>query len=314
MVWPSAMVPPSLVRECDAAWRQLPLSGTNKRLKNGMTQWRLPERIGTSAGEVAAGQAGEGPPLVLAHGWPWSSYAWSRLIPALSRRYRVYWYDMPGYGQSGMRPGQRTSLDVQGDVFAEMLDHWGLERPAVLAHDFGGAVTLRAHLLAGRDYAAYVLMNVVAMRPWGSAFFDHVGRHVEAFTGLPPHIHEAVVRAYIGGALVTPLDPQDVEALVSPWLSEAGRASFYSQFAQADERYTAEIEDRFADVRCPAAILWGREDPWIPLERGKALAERVRPRHFVELPGLGHLPQLEDAQAVLQAVLSVLDDLLVRSG
>ncbi len=278
-----------------------------------MADWTLPDRIETRAGTVAAGQAGEGQPLVLAHGWPWSSYAWSRLIPTLAQKYRVYWYDMPGYGRSAMRPDQRTSLDVQGEVFAEMLDHWGLDRPIVFAHDFGGAVTLRAHLLSGRDYAAYVLMNVVAMRPWGSAFFEHVGRHVEAFTGLPPHIHEAVARAYIGGALVSPLAPEDVEALVAPWLSEEGRGSFYRQFAQADERYTAEVEDSFGALRCPTAILWGREDPWIPLNRGKALAERVQPRSFIELPGLGHLPQLEDAPTVLQAVLPVLDDLLTGS-
>lgn len=278
-----------------------------------MADWTLPDRIETRAGTVAAGQAGEGQPLVLAHGWPWSSYAWSRLIPTLAQKYRVYWYDMPGYGRSAMDADQRTSLDVQGEVFAEMLDHWGLDRPIVFAHDFGGAVTLRAHLLSGRDYAAYVLMNVVAMRPWGSAFFEHVGRHVEAFTGLPPHIHEAVARAYIGGALVSPLAPEDVEALVAPWLSEEGRGSFYRQFAQADERYTAEVEDRFGALRCPTAILWGREDPWIPLDRGKALAERVQPRSFIELPGLGHLPQLEDAPAVLQAVLPVLDDLLTGS-
>ena len=102
----------------------------------------------------------------------------------------------------------------------------------------GGAITLRAHLLHGCEFARYVLLNVVAMRPWGSAFFDHVGRHVEAFMGLPPHIHRAVVEAYIKGALVNDLEPGDFEELVLPWLSEEGRVSFYRQFAQADEKYT----------------------------------------------------------------------------
>ncbi|RWQ42945.1 MAG: alpha/beta hydrolase, partial [Mesorhizobium sp.] len=87
---------------------------------------------------------------------------------------------MPGYGRSDKGAEQRTSLDVQGEVFAEMLAHWDLEQPTVVAHDFGGATTLRAHLLHGCDFERYVLMNVVAMRPWGSEFFDHVGRHVDA--------------------------------------------------------------------------------------------------------------------------------------
>ena len=201
--------------------------------------WVLDQRITTPAGEVAYGSAGKGPDLVLAHGWPWSSYSWARIIPALSERFRVHWYDMPGYGRSEMRGDRRTSLDVQGEVFAFLMDRLDLERPCVVAHDFGGAVSLRAHLLHGREYARLALMNVVAMRPWGSAFFDHVGRHVEAFTGLPAPIHEAVVRTYIRGALIADIAPEDVEALCAPWLSEAGRGAFYAQFAQADERYTA---------------------------------------------------------------------------
>ncbi|MCB2041068.1 MAG: alpha/beta fold hydrolase, partial [Rhodoferax sp.] len=75
--------------------------------------WRLDQTVDTRAGPVAAGTAGDGEALVLAHGWPWSSYSWHRVIPALAQRYRVYWYDMPGYGRSGTSAVQRTSLDVQ---------------------------------------------------------------------------------------------------------------------------------------------------------------------------------------------------------
>jgi pimeloyl-ACP methyl ester carboxylesterase len=262
--------------------------------------WTLDESVATSAGAVAAGRTGQGPALVLAHGWPWSSFSWHRIIPHLAGRYRVHWYDMPGYGRSDKSAEQRTSIDVQGQVFAEMLAHWRLERPIVIAHDVGGATTLRAHLLHGCDFERYVLMNVVAMRPWGSAFFDHVGRHVEAFLGLPPHIHKAVAEAYIKGALVNDIDPGDFATLVAPWLSEAGRTSFYRQFAQADEKYTAEVEPLFGEVRCPVKIIWGEADPWIPLARGKALHALMPQALFEALPGIGHLPQLEAPDLVLQ--------------
>lgn len=268
--------------------------------------WTLNQTATTTAGTVAAGLAGDGPPLVLAHGWPWSSYAWHRVIPCLARQFSVYWFDMPGYGRSEMAAGQRTSLDVQGQVFAEMLRHWGLDRPAVIAHDFGGATTLRAHLLHGCDYDRFLLMNVVAMRPWGSDFFDHVGRHVAAFAGLPPHIHEAVVRAYIGGALAHPIAADDLDRLAAPWLTEDGRASFYRQFAQADERYTAEIEPLFRTIRCPVRILWGEDDPWIPLTRGQALAALIPQAPLETLAGVGHLPQLEAPDRVVEAALRFL--------
>lgn len=267
-----------------------------------MTAWTLDEAVQTSAGTVAAGRTGDGPALVLAHGWPWSSFSWHRVVPVLAERFRVHWYDMPGYGRSAKDPAQRTSLDVQGGVFAEMLAHWRLDRPMVVAHDFGGAATLRAHLLHGCAFERYVLMNVVAMRPWGSAFFDHVGRHVDAFLGLPPHIHRAVVEAYIRGALVNDIATADLDGLAAPWLSDEGRNSFYRQFAQADERYTAEVEPLFGEVRCPVHILWGEDDPWIPLDRGRALHALMPRAGFATLPGVGHLPQLEAPAEVAQRV------------
>jgi len=108
-------------------------------------------------------------------------------------------------------PDQRTSLDVQAQIFCEVVEHWDLVNPIGLAHNFGGATTLRAHLLHGIDFSQYVPMNVVAMRPWGSEFFDHVGKHVDAFKGLPPHIHAAIVEAYIKGALVTDLGIEELQ-------------------------------------------------------------------------------------------------------
>jgi len=264
--------------------------------------WHVDETVHTSAGRIAAGRAGEGPDLILAHGWPWSSFSWHRIIPALAKRHRVFWYDMPGYGRSEKRAEQRTSLDVQGQVFTEMLRYWGLKRPKMLAHDFGGATTLRAHLLHGAEFDRYVLMNVVAMRPWGSEFFDHVGKHVDAFLGLPPHIHRAVVEAYVRGAMVNEIATQDFAALVAPWLTEEGRISFYRQFAQADERYTAEVEPLFRKIRCPVKIIWGEDDPWIPLARGKALHALIPQASFTTLSGVGHLPQLEAPERVLDLV------------
>lgn len=271
-----------------------------------MISWKLDETYETMAGSVAAGRAGAGPNLVLAHGWPWSSFSWHRLIPELAKSFTVHWYDMPGYGKSEKSESQRTSLDVQGEVFTEMLAHWNLFKPNVVAHDMGGATTLRAHLLHGCDFEKYLLINVVAMRPWGSEFFDHVGKHIDAFQGLPPHIHKAIVAAYVQGALVNEIPVEDFDALVAPWLTEDGTLSFYRQFAQADERYTAEVEPHFGEIRCPVKIIWGEDDPWIPLNRGKALHQLMPKADFTTIPGVGHMPQIERVKAVLWTTLDFL--------
>ncbi len=69
-----------------------------------------------------------------------------------------------------------------------------------------------------------------------------------------------------------------------PWLTEKGRKSFYSQFAQADEKFTAEVEPNYPDIRCPVNIIWGQDDLWIPLSRGEALRDLDNPESFVTLP------------------------------
>lgn len=271
-----------------------------------MMGWKLDQTIETQTGPVAAGKAGNGPDLILAHGWPWSSFSWHRIIPQLAEKFSVHWYDMPGYGKSAKSAHQRTSLDVQGEVFAHMLDHWNLSQPRVIAHDFGGATTLRAHLLHGCEFEKLVLMNVVALRPWGSDFFDHVGKHVEAFQDLPPHIHRAIVEAYIQGALVNKIPKEDFDALVHPWLTDKGEQSFYRQFAQADEKYTEEVEPLYGNVRCAVKIVWGQDDPWIPLSRGKSLHALIPGSEFAALAGIGHMPQLESPKNTASQLLQFL--------
>ena len=108
------------------------------------------------------------------------------------------------------------------------------------------------------------------------------------------------------GAIVNDIDPVDLATLVEPWLSDAGRGSFYRQFEQADEKYTAEIEPLFGTIRCPVRILWGEDDAWIPLERGRALHGLIPRSSFETLPGVGHLPQLEAPQRLLERLKAFL--------
>ncbi len=223
-----------------------------------MAAWALSQRFATGAGEIAWERLGQGPPIVLVHGTPWSSWTWRRVAPRLAERFTVYVFDLLGFGASDRRAGQDVSLAAQGRRFAQLLDFWGLERPAVVAHDIGGAVSLRAHLLHRRPLAALALVDVVALRPWGSPFFRLVRDHQAVFEQLPAAIHEGVLRAYVGTAQVGALKRDVEDALVSPWLGRVGQSAFYRQIAQADERHTDEIEPLYGGVAAPTLVVWAR--------------------------------------------------------
>lgn len=251
--------------------------------RDGVVRWRVD---------------GEGSPVVLCHGTPWSSWLWRGVTDVLASRHSVYRWDMLGYGRSDMREGQDVSLGAQGELFAALLDHWGLERPAVVAHDYGGAVALRAHLLHGRAFQSLALVDVVALAPWGSPFFTLVHDHAGVFQQLPGNLHEALVRAYIASASHQGLDEEALQHLVAPWVGPAGQAAFYRQIAQADQRFTDELEPLYGRIDLPVRIIWATEDTWIPVDRAHRLHRQIPGSSLQLIPDAGHLVQLDRGDAL----------------
>jgi pimeloyl-ACP methyl ester carboxylesterase len=253
-------------------------------------------------GRVRWQRQGEGPVVVLCHGTPWSSELWDGAAASLAPAWTVYRFDMIGYGRSEQRAGQDVSLDAQGALFADLLDHWRLERPAVVAHDFGGAVSLRAHILHGRPFSSMTLVDVVALAPWGSPFFRLVGEHAEVFEQLPPELHRALLEQYIRGASHRGLSPGALERLIAPWIDQAGQAAFYRQIAQADQRFTDDIEPSYPTLDVPVHLIWGTEDRWIPPDRAHRLHARIPGSTLQLIEGAGHLVQLDAPDELAAAI------------
>lgn len=266
----------------------------------------MPNRFDFHGQEVRYGVLGAGSPVVLLHGAPFSSVVWRRVAPHLAAQHQVFHFDLLGYGRSHKGHNQDVSLAVQNQLFSALLDHWGLDCPDIVAHDFGGTTALRTHLLNGRDYRTLTLIDPVALSPHGSQLVQTARRHQEAFVELPSYIHEAVVRAYIAGAVYRTLSEQEMARYIEPWLGEVGQPAFYRQIAQMDDRHTDEIQDRYAEIRCPVTILWGEHDRWIPLDKGHKLAELVPGATFRTVPEAGHLLPEDSPETVVATVLEFL--------
>lgn len=261
-----------------------------------MEDGRLTQTYRSSAGEVRwdrLGPAG-GSPIVLLHGTPFSSYVWRAIAAALAEGHEVFVWDMPGFGQSERSVEQDVSLGAQGRVFTELLAHWDLVEPDVVAHDVGGTVALRATLLHGARYRRLVLVDPVALRPWGSPYFHLVRENAAVFEQLPATLHRALVRAYIAEASSPGLSDTVLDRLVEPWLGPDGQPAYYRQISQADERYTDEIQDRYGSITIPVLVCWGTDDAWLSWKMGEQLAASIPNARFERIAGAGHLVQ-EDA-------------------
>jgi pimeloyl-ACP methyl ester carboxylesterase len=167
-----------------------------------------------------------------------------------------------------------------------------------VGHDFGGAITLRTHLLERRAFSAIALVDPVALSPWGSPFFRLVRDNVDVFRQIPATIHHAIVAAYLRGAFHRPMTDEALAPYVEPWLGADGQDAFYRQIAQADERFTDEVEPLYGQIEVPVLILWGEDDAWIPVDRAHRLHALIPQSELQFIPDAGHFPQEDAAEAV----------------
>ncbi|MCI2237699.1 alpha/beta fold hydrolase [Paenibacillus sp. TRM 82003] len=251
---------------------------------------------------------GTGPAVVLCHGTPWSSWLWAPYAQALAADFTVHLWDMPGYGASSKDPEHAVSLDVQGELLTDLLRHWDLDAPHVVAHDVGGAVALRAHLLHGARCASLALVDAVALAPWGSPFFRLVREHAAVFAALPPAVHAGALRAYVAGASHRGLTDAQLDALLAPWVTPQGQEAFYRQVAQADEAFTDVIEPLYPSLDLPVHVVWGAEDTWVPVERAHRLAALIPGAGLTVVPDAGHLVHLDQPVHLATALRAWLTD------
>lgn len=253
-----------------------------------MSNWHLPNTFEFRERKVKYGTKGKGEPLILVHGTPWSCFNYRHLIDRLSVNFKVFYFDLLGYGESDKSDAD-VSLGIQNKLLNALIKYWGLERPLIVGHDFGGTTVLRSHLLDKQDYNKIVLIDPVAISPWGSPFFKHIKQHESAFAGAPDYIHKAILEAYIKTATYEELDQKTLKGIIKPWTGEYGKPAFYRQIAHADSKFTDEFQDKFLEVNSPVLIMWGDEDQWIPCEQAYLLQRKISGSKLVTIPESGHL-------------------------
>jgi pimeloyl-ACP methyl ester carboxylesterase len=132
----------------------------------------MPPVAGVTHREVQLGdvrvhlaEAGQGPPLLLLHGWPQHWWSWRHLIPRLAETHRVIACDLRGWGWSSAPPGDYAKATFARDVVA-LLDAEGLDRVALMGHDWGGY----SAFLVALDHPARVerLVALDIAPPWPS--------------------------------------------------------------------------------------------------------------------------------------------------
>jgi pimeloyl-ACP methyl ester carboxylesterase len=234
-------------------------------------------------------RTGTGTPVLLLHGYGESLLSWQAVFDRLAREADVIAVDLPGFGLSS-KPASGYTADSMATVITAFLDKLALRRVVLVGHSLGGVV---ATALAVRDPSRVLglaLVDAALVTPWALAQTSDSSRTGASVRRVIAEYER--LRGRFGGV-------HD-----GNWMAEDSTAAAYQP--SSDPAYAAALAavlrefdfaflgpDGARRLTMPVKLIWGALDPVVPVQVGRALAERLPDATLVVLPRTWHRPQTE---------------------
>ncbi|MBO0783100.1 MAG: alpha/beta hydrolase [Ktedonobacteraceae bacterium] len=230
----------------------------------------------------SVGQRGD--PLVLVHGLGGSAGNWAFMLPYLSREYRVYALDMPGFGQTPLAPegaGVRTHVHY----LKRFIEIMGWPRIILAGHSLGGWITAR--------YAAENPERVQRLYLVNSAGLHRDGMR-SPFT---PDRESA--RRYIHGMLEHRLPVPDF--ILDAMVHNSRRPAFVGFIKSYDP--DDGLDDLLPQIQAPTTIFWGERDRILPASCAGDFLRSIPNARLIRIPSAGHMPNVTAAGELARVML-----------
>jgi pimeloyl-ACP methyl ester carboxylesterase len=251
-------------------------------------------------------EEGNGPPILLIHGFGASTYTWRHVAPELAQTHRVIAVDLKGFGQSEKPFDGRYSVFDQAELLAQLIVDKDLRNLTLVGHSFGGGVALLLALEANQRLdgriSRLVLLDTIAYPQHIPVFFRLLDVPLVSQLGVrmvPPSV-QARVALQIAYFDDSKIDPEEVELYAAPLKTAAGKHAIIHSARQIVPEDIAELSERYKTIELPTLILWCDHDRIVPLEVGIKL-RRTLPNSTLRLvEDCGHMPQEEQPESTLK--------------
>jgi pimeloyl-ACP methyl ester carboxylesterase len=250
------------------------------------------------------------PPLLLIHGFPTASYDWHRLWAALAAHYSLYALDMLGFGLSEKPADCDYPIALQADLCQALLDHCGVDASHVLAHDYGDTV---AQELLAREREGRIRLDSVCFLNGGLFPETHRPRLVQKLLARPwlgPWLARRMSYRQFESTMLSiagrrPPARDELEDLWELIQRENGRETLARliNYMEQRRRHRERWVGALVASTVPRRLICGAVDPVSGAHLAQRYRQLVPEPDVVVLENVGHYPQLEEHERVLQEYL-----------
>ncbi|HTT48321.1 MAG TPA: alpha/beta fold hydrolase [Pseudolabrys sp.] len=253
------------------------------------------EQLTAGHGSLTAVRTGAGRDLVVLHSLLSDRHAFDPVLPALAAKHRVTLINLPGF--HGSQPTPLPLMDAYVAAVEDGFQEFGVGNDSILiGNGFGGTVALAFAMAHPERIERVVLSDAAAcFPPEGRKQFAVMADRV-ATEGLGAVAEIAAKRVYSPAYLAA--HPEAVEERKQVLLTIDPKA-FQAACKILQE---ADLEKLLHRMHVPTLVVCGEFDQATPPALNKAVAEKVAGAKYIELPGCGHCPPLEQPQAFLAAI------------
>jgi 3-oxoadipate enol-lactonase len=243
----------------------------------------------------------DGVPVVLLHGFPLGLEMWEPQFAALEGKYRVLAYDARGHGKSGTGEGPWAFEDFVDDLLG-VLDVSGIDRAVLVGLSMGGYVALRFAEREAARVRALVLADTKSDADGDAAKLKRAGALRLLRAGGAKAFAESNVRSLLAHETQKgrPELVEKVRAMIEACPAVGIGGTLVAMAGRTDT--TGSLER----IAVPTLVLVGEKDGLTPPSDSRALATRIPGASYMEIPGAGHLSNLENPGAFNPALLEFL--------
>lgn len=240
------------------------------------------------------------PAVILLHGFGASLDTWEPWAQALSGRYRVIRFDLPGFGLTGADPTGDYSDARTMKIIAALMDQLKIERASLIGNSLGGRIAWNFAALHPDRVARLVLVSPDGFASPGFAYGTPA--EVPLMMKVLPYVApRSVLKSGLVPAYARPeaLSEETVTRYRDMMLAPGVRRAILARMGQTILR---DPVPTLARIKAPTLLLWGEKDGMIPIANADDYLRVVPGATLVRLPNLGHLPFEEDPAGSLPPV------------